>query len=60
MSSGLLDQQLQRMVDRIREGDFDEDDEKLATRIREFRWKAAGLRSLRQFAESTLQEMKDA
>jgi len=55
---GILKAQLERMFHRLVEGDIDQEVADLADAIKDYRFKAAGLRALQQFGESILEEYK--
>lgn len=57
-SSGILIRQVERLFTRVAEGSDIEFPSDLNKKIMEYRWKAAGLRTLQQVGESFLKEQK--
>lgn len=55
-SSGIIDMQLARMQSQLEYGDIDEPLESVAQKVKDYRFKAAGLRSLKSFGESIITE----
>lgn len=56
-SSGIIQEQIDRLFSRVAEGSFDQEELDLVKQIREYRWRVQGLRTLQNYGESFLKEL---